>query len=80
MFNEEKQELAGYIDVTDSTGNRKRIEKWETIVKMNFVDGGPKWVSSGNIKLTLNGGHINPTRDPNMFEVAETGELLTKAS
>jgi len=61
----------------DEKGETHSIEEWGDFLRVQSWDGEwSEWMRSGG-RLRLKGQHVNPTDDPQVFELAATGEKLT---
>lgn len=76
---EKTTRLVGRIPVQDTSGELHTVEEWGDFVRVKFSEGWSEWARSSG-RLRMNGQHINPTDDKNVFEVAMTGEKLTTLS
>lgn len=80
MRQERTTQLVRKILVTDSEGESHTISEWGDFLRVQANDGvWSEWLRDGG-RLKLNGEHINPTDDKNVFEIAATGERLTTVS
>jgi hypothetical protein len=69
--------LVKRISVVDSSGAHGTIEGWGDFVRVQYTDGAWSDWQLGIVRLRLNGRPVNPTDDPDVFELAETMEKLT---
>lgn len=65
------------IPVVDTAGKQHLIDEIVELIRVQSLDGTwSEWLEAGGYFL-LNGEDVNPTNDPNVFELLETEELLT---
>ncbi len=76
---EKTTRLVRRIQVQDASGAPHTVEEFGDFMRVKFTEGWSEWARSGG-RLRMNGQHINPTDDKNVFEVAMTGEKLTTLS
>lgn len=76
---EKTTRLVRRIRVQDASGAPHTVEEWGDFMRVKFAEGWSEWARSGG-RLRMDGQHINPTDDKNVFEVAMTGEKLTTLS
>ena len=69
--------LVRRIRVQDGNGEMHTVEGWGDFLRVRSLDGAwSDWMRNGG-RLRLKGQPVNPTDDPQMFELAMTGEKLT---
>lgn len=74
---ERTTQLVRRFNVRDQSGATHTVEEWGDFMRFWLLEGRwTEWSRSGG-RLRLGSRHVNPTDDPNVFELPDTGERLT---
>lgn len=74
---ERTTQLVRKFKVRDTFGAVHTVEEWGDFVRLLTLDGQwTNWARNGG-RLALGSRHVNPTDDPKVFELPDTGERLT---
>lgn len=77
MRQERDTRLVRRIAVLDTAGTRHTVVEWGDFLRVQSLDGQwSEWMRSGG-RLRIGDEPVNPTDDPQVFELAATGERLT---